>query len=100
MSNRSDFKHSIEEHGGRNVIVIEDLDLGNMSVTNNIDNVLEIISKLEHITPVQYMVVYKDSNGVWDGYDVKTGEFVSLNEDHWRDAVSHYIHLQLPKCHS
>lgn len=99
-TNNSDFTHSLETYSGREVIVIEDLNLGSMSVTNDIENVVEYISKLEHINPANYMIVYKDSSGIWDGWDYKTQLFISLGEDNWKDAVSKYIQLQLSKCHS
>ena len=99
-TNSSDFTHSLETYSGREVIVIEDLNLGNKSVTNNIENVVDIVSKLEHVNPANYMIVYRDSEGKWDGWDHKEQQFVFLNEDNWKDTVSKYIQLQLSQCHS
>ena len=66
-----------------------------MSVTNDIDQVIKDISIMEHIDPTEYMIIYKDSAGIWDGFNVKTGEFEMLNAEHWRQAVKKYIDRQL-----
>jgi len=49
------------------VLAIEDLNLGKMSVTNNMENVLtEIRSKIgDEIVGAK--IVYRDSEGEWDG---------------------------------
>lgn len=91
----ADYTYEIQEHSGRNVIVIEDLDLGNKSVTNDIENVLRDVQDFEKIDAKQYMVVYLDSMGHWDGYDYKSKSFIALTEDSWEHAVSKFVQLQL-----
>lgn len=92
---KADFTHSIEEYAGRNVIVIEDLNLGNMSVTNDIENVINDIEVMENIDAHNYMIVYQDSAEVWDGYDYSNGDFIPLNSDNWRAAVHKFINVQI-----
>lgn len=92
---RADYTYSIESYQGRNIIQIEDLNLGNMSVTNDIENVLSEIGRVEKIDPSSYMVVYKDSTGDWDGFDFKSGNFIALTEESWQDAVTKYVQIQI-----
>ena len=55
------------------VLIIEDSDLGNLSVTNDIHNVLATIKNdLEFLPEV---VIYKDSEGNFDGVMHEQGKF-------------------------
>jgi hypothetical protein len=92
---KSDYRYGIEQAGGRSVLVIEDLNLGRVSVTNNMEKVLMEIGFKERIDPTEYMVIYKDSGGVWDGYDPVMDEFIPLAESTWSAAVKTYIEKQL-----
>lgn len=52
------------------VLVILDNDLG-MSVTNNMENVLNEIQRMERITfPDNQIIIYKDTSGQWDGVEI------------------------------
>jgi hypothetical protein len=84
----SDYNYRITEAQGRNVILIEDLNLGGKSVTNDIENVVSTISKTEGIDTKDYMIVYRDSMGIWDGWN---GDFVALRATDWEAAVRRYI---------
>lgn len=55
------------------VLVIEDLDLGSMSVTNDIENVIRKCSKSVDLTKKR--VIYKDSTGIYDEVLVYNGAF-------------------------
>lgn len=92
---RADYIHEIITCAGRNIIKIEDLNLGNKSITNDIENVVAEIARLEKIDPAQYMIVYKDSEGTWDGWDHQQQQFIPLSEEDYRDAVDKYILKQL-----
>lgn len=56
----------------KNVLVINDLDLGNMSVTNNVQKVLDEIS--ERIDLPQ-RVIYRDTSKIYDGIEHVNGKF-------------------------
>lgn len=73
--------------------MIEDLNLGRMSVTNNIENVVEEICIKEMISPAEVNIIYKDSDGHWDGFIFSTNEFVPLQEDAWLQAAVKLINL-------
>ena len=57
----ADFTYSIFG----NVISIVDLNLGNRSVTNDIERVLR---KIEYYH-IAFKIMYRDSEGVWDGIE-------------------------------
>ena len=62
---RADFSYAI--HG--NVISIVDLDLGNRSVTNDIENVLRRIEHDHQGSIADTLIIYRDSQGVRDGVE-------------------------------
>lgn len=92
--NRSNYTHRIETHENKNVLVIEDLNRGNMSVTNNIEGVLDEIIQMTKIFIHSYLIIYRDSEGVWDGYNYNTEQFITLNERTWQEAAEKYAELQ------
>lgn len=94
---KSDYDYSVETVQGKNCIIITDLDQGNTSVTNNIDNVIEEIARIEEIDPAEHLIVYRDSTKTWDGYDYTGRNFVALNAHSSNMAISRYIKLQEEK---
>lgn len=80
----------------RRVISITDLD-GPVSVTNDMENVLADIIRLENKTRVnsipleECIVIYRDTDGNVDGYDVKTQTFYPVRKEGLEDAVMHCI---------
>ena len=62
-----------------------------MSVTNNIENIVDYICKLENINPVEHYIIYKDSTGIWDGFEFATIDFIPLQETHWLKAATKMI---------
>lgn len=92
---KSDYRYGLQTLGGRNVLVIEDLSLGRCSVTNDIENVIEDIAQKEIINPVEYMIVYRDSRAIWDGYEFATQQFIALRSWTWEEAVRKYVNKQL-----
>jgi len=78
---KADYHHHFYTHKDKNILAISDLDLGNMSVTNDMEAVVnECFARISTITPQNCYVVHKDSNGVYDGWDCKKRDFISLNE--------------------
>lgn len=76
--NKADFEYEVVN----GVLCIIDLNLGNMSVTNDIENVLRFIKrKQQRIYPISVEhVIYRDSDGIWDQiiFGKGTGEFISF----------------------
>ena len=89
---RADYIHSLDKYKNKvDVIIIEDLNLGSVTVTNDIENVIEDICRLEKVDKEQFMIVYRDSTGQWDGYDTSTNQFVGLGMDEWYDAIELWL---------
>jgi hypothetical protein len=65
-----------------NVISIIDLNLGNRSVTNNVENVLRKIEHFHQAPIFGFQIMYQDSEGVWDGihWDGEHASFFALRE--------------------
>lgn len=91
---RADFDYSIFNHppaGG--VIAIEDRDQGGMSVTNDIENVVAHIGEVEEIDPRNFLIIYRDSQGVWDGWNPQKNDFVYLGQQDTKAAIDKYYKL-------
>lgn len=86
----ADYTYTIED----NVIAIVDLDLGNRSVTNDIENVLDDI-RSEIGDLAGYSVIYRDSMGRWDGVRLvnRTVYFYGLGEAYKEAAMNRLLHL-------
>ena len=77
-----------------NVILIEDLNLGGMSVTNDAENVItEIYQKIGEAIKGS-PILYKDSEGVWDGISPEWGlnsctdaNFYHIGETNSEEAI-------------
>lgn len=91
---KSQYTFWFDKHAFKNILIIEDLNQGGMSVTNNIENVLDEIIQDSGVFIHSYMIVYRDSDGIWDGYDYQQSTFVYLGENDWKSAVEKYCELQ------
>ena len=105
---KSFYTYEIKNVYDTDFISIIDLDEGR-SVTNHIDEIVQNISEIEGIELAvsegisvstridlsNHLVIYRDTEGRWDGYDYKTKQFYSLNamdEDlAIRKAIEHEI---------
>lgn len=94
--NGADFEYSIIEYSRRQCIVITDLNRGSKSVTNDIENVVAGIEQKENIKADDHLVVYRDSDGSWNGWDRKTG-FIPLQSFNFKSALAIYIGKDLRK---
>lgn len=74
MTPKSDYTYTIED----DILAIVDLNLGRMSVTNNIENVIAEIAEERRFLPEEVLVIYRDSEELWDGWDTKTESFILL----------------------
>lgn len=87
--------------GTLHIFAITDHNRGGMSVTNDIENVLEeICSHHAGLKLTDCAVCYRDTDGRWDGWDTKTNDFISFkqgppannNHDAREFAVAQAIH--------
>ena len=65
-----------------------------MSVTNCIHKLIEFHANLNKQSPCDFNVIYKDSEGFWDGYVYATKQFIPLREKHWLKAAIKFIDKQ------
>ena len=89
-ANRSDYTFHINSKHGKQVLVIEDLDRGDMSVTNNIEAVLTEIADEIGTSIYQMPIVYRDSDGRYDGINVQNprgNPFYGIGAGEEKDAV-------------
>lgn len=85
----ANFTYDIEDY----IISIIDENLGNTSVTNDIENVLKTIC--DDIGSLQNkIIIYRDSEGTWDGVTVdknnKFDKFIPLGKKHEHLALLEY----------
>lgn len=74
---------------GKMYFAIYDMDKGK-SVTNNISNVIDAIVKLYEQIPDDALLIYRDTDGLWDGLrvvDKKFKAFFPLRADNEADAL-------------
>jgi len=78
VTTEADFTYSISG----NVISIVDLNLGNRSVTNDIENVLRKIEHYRQGSISGFKIMYRDSEATWDGvhWDGHRASFFALCE--------------------
>lgn len=62
-----DYAYHVRKDGSKPVIVIEDLNMGRMSVTNNIEAVVEAVCAAAQLFPNKAEIIYRDSEGEYDG---------------------------------
>lgn len=78
---RANFLYRIGEVDAIQVLLVWDKDLGNVTVTNDIQNVIADISEYEKINLVDHLIIYRDSLGRWDGWDAWQHEFFPITPD-------------------
>jgi hypothetical protein len=86
---QADFTYAVSG----NVISIIDLNLGNRSVTNDVE--LRKIEHYHHQAPIfGFKIMYRDSEGIWDGilWDGKSSSFFPLRETEGGRARQKLIH--------
>jgi hypothetical protein len=78
------------------VLAIMDQNLGNRSVTNDIDNVVTDIELDNNYSFDYVMIVYRDSDQIWDGWTanpVSGNGFVALRCETLEDAIKFYSQM-------
>lgn len=72
---RANFLYRIGVVDNVKTLLIWDKDHGNITVTNDIENVVSDIAEHEGIGQESHAIIYRDSAGNWDGWDSITGHF-------------------------
>jgi hypothetical protein len=92
MSRKAHYSHSIETLAGVKFIVIEDK-MGPVSVTNVIEDVIASIEAADGLQDGEFLKVYKDSDGHWDGFNTSNNQFVHLGESTHQKAMKKYLDI-------
>lgn len=92
IKTRADFDYNIANINGEISVFIIDRDSGGMSVTNDIENVVASIEEKEGIDTKDCMVMYRDSSGIWDGWD--GSDFVQLGCSNELEASKEYRRIK------
>jgi hypothetical protein len=85
-------RHYIQDD--KTLIIIEDENNDRKSVTNDIENVVADIIEENHLSKLQCLVIYRDSAGTWDGWDLETERFISLNHRDMEPAITKLFKLK------
>lgn len=94
--NRSNYTYRKAER----VVYINDLNMGGMSVTNDIENIIDNICIKENIDKLHYVWIYNDSEGVWDGFDPSTNSFYFIGASDIKDTLdNNSVQKRLRKIH-
>ena len=59
----SDYDYCFRSVKSQQFLMIEDLNKGRRSVTNNIENIVDYICSKHGVNPVEHYIIYKDSDG-------------------------------------
>ena len=75
-----------------NILVLYELDMGHRSLTNDLNNVIKIISEIEQVDLQKYPIAYQDSMGRFGGVKVNgnAAEIYSINGKSKDDAISYF----------
>jgi hypothetical protein len=89
---RANYTFTREVFSDKNVIAIVDADTG-MSVTNDIENVVAAVLAEEKLQPKDVFIVYRDTEGNWDGWDAVNEQFIHLGQSSWRNAMIRWFQI-------
>ena len=84
---KADYMYAIDRK--KALIEIIDMNLGNVSVTNGIEDVTAQIGKYENVYINDFAIVYRDSDDRWDGWDPVTESFYPLEENYEKKLIYH-----------
>ena len=72
---RAKYSYALKEDVKMVVIIDQN---GPMSLTNDIENVIEEICDAKSISPPEWGFLYQDSTNMWDGFDPLQGTFIDI----------------------
>lgn len=97
---RANFLYRIGTFENCKVLLLWDKNEGNTCLTNEIENVVADIAIHETIDPKEYLIIYRDSEARWDGWDPASGEFYVVGAELIQlIATNLSFNLQIPTAH-
>ncbi len=91
MPRKADYTYELTFSSILKWLLIVDLNLGNVSVTNAIEQVVDEIAENEQINVDGFIILYCDSDGVWDGWDPRNQTFYHVGGESPADAMEKYM---------
>lgn len=91
---KANYNYAIKRIINTDYVLIEDRNIGGMSVTNDIENVISDICTCRGLDPNTTVFLYRDSDGVWDGFDWLSKRFIHLGAMNHQQAVEMYRPVQ------
>lgn len=82
--NKSDYDFRVYAH----VIAIKDLNFGRMSVTNNIESIVKHICEQIDLDPLDFTIIYSDSEGIINEFRWKDKSFHAVNKFEHKKAIA------------
>jgi hypothetical protein len=87
---RADYTHRIED----GILILEDLNLGSISLTNFMEEALTEIAISEELDLTKMKIIYRDSMGDWDGVQWHgQGEYVQFISLNTTDIITAKIRI-------
>lgn len=86
---KATYNYTVVDKSFGKVLLIRDTN-GPMSITNDIENVIEEICSRHNINPVDHHIIYRDSQGTWDAFTFSTKQFVLLQTSDLEKALAKY----------
>ncbi len=71
-----------------------------LSVAEDIERVVDTIELAERIRAEDFVIVFHDRSGRWDGYNARTNKFLLLGTKDWPAAVQKYVAEELQPQHA
>lgn len=94
---KSAFEYELGSIQGHKYIAITDLNIGSMSVVKDIKNIIQEIqftTQVKYHDLANYLVLCKDEDGVWDGYDPISDKFIDLAKLNLQAAFEKYYEIR------
>jgi len=86
MTSKADYIYKFDG----DFLIIKDLNLGGMSVTNSIEDVVKNICDINNRNPNTLHIIYRDMDGIWDGWNNKTKSFILIQSTNVDDAINYF----------
>lgn len=86
LAARSNYDYVIDTTNKTLFIVDMSPVMGGMTVTNNIENIVDFIFEQWAEEPIDYKIAYMDSDGSIDGWDYKRKGFVYIEAENEEEA--------------
>jgi len=91
---KAKYKYNLRKVKKHPFIMIEGSNSGGRTVTNDIVNVIKDIAKKKNLNPCKFTIIYKDTEGIWDGFDFATKSFFPIREAHWLKASIKFLNKE------